>query len=399
MDKNKRISDTLFLAEKIHAKNKEIERIKGENFNVFRILDLKEYEVRTHSAFIAELLDPKGSHNLNDTFLLLFLDLLQKKKDDDETWVNAKIETMNSSNNFIVDKEKYIGVKTETTGGFLDINISSSEMQICIENKINADETNNQLERYNTYLNTIPKESKLLIFLTKDGGKSEDKNLKDGTDYFRLSYKKDLIYWLENCFSASANYPIVRETLKQYIILIKNITNQINSLEMKEEIHSVIFNNIIGAEIISKEYDNAIEVLSDRFKKDIKDRLLLKGIVPHPDDISLKKSNNKYSSIWIKTPNKTIGIESFIGKGHEKGALFIGLVDFKRSQAKENYIYHWWLRNTIERIWDREQLLEKLQLYVNSDSENKNIIIDEVISNVEKLMFLEITNNAIVQVQ
>ena len=238
-----------------------------------------------------------------------------------------------------------------------------------------------------------------MIFLTKIGEKSKYKNFKDGTDYFRLSYKDDIIYWLENCFSASANYPIIRETIKQYIILIKNITNQINSIEMKEEIHSVIYKNIIGAEIISKEYDNAIEVLSDKFKKDIKERLLLKGIVSHSDHISLKKSKNKYSSIWITTTGKSIGIESFIGKGHEEGALFIGFVDFNRSQAKENYIYHYWFRNTIEIIWNREQLLEKLQIYVNSDSEKKNIIIDEVISKVEKLMLLEITNNAPVKVQ
>ena len=160
---------------------------------------------------------------------------------------------------------------------------------------------------------------------------------------------------------------------------------------MKEEIQKIIYNNIIGAEIISKEYDNAIDALSDRFKKDIKDRLLLKGVVSHSDDISLKKSNNKYSSIWITTTGKTIGIESFIGKGHENGALFIGFVDFKRSQAKENYIYHYWFRNTIEIIWDREEILEKLQIYVNSDHENKNMIIDEVISKIEKLIDLQIS--------
>ena len=227
----KRTSDTLFLVERINAKNKEIEKIKGENFNIFSILDLKENEVRTHSACIAELLDPKGSHNLKDTFLLLFLELLQKKKQENESWTKAKIETSNSCNNFIVEKEKYIGVKTETTGVFLDINISSSKMQICIENKINAVETNNQLERYNNYLNTIPKEFKLLIFLTQDGGKSKYNILEKDADYFTLSYKEDIIYWLENCFRVSANYPLIRETIKQYIILVKNITNQINSLD------------------------------------------------------------------------------------------------------------------------------------------------------------------------
>ena len=40
----------------------EIARLNGENFNVFRLLDLERKEVKLHSRFIAELLDPKGSH-------------------------------------------------------------------------------------------------------------------------------------------------------------------------------------------------------------------------------------------------------------------------------------------------------------------------------------------------
>jgi len=380
-----RIIDTVFFAENIHSKNRQLQKLKGENFNVFNILDVKENEVKTHSAFIAELLNPNGSHNLKTTFLSLFYDLLQKKKEEDALWANVNIFQEDRLKNVLIEKEKNIGKKYDENGGRLDIVISSNKMKICIENKINADETNNQLTRYKNYLNDYPKETNVLIFLTKYGEKSKAKKLNEGSDYYTLSYQKDILFWLEKCFSASADYPIVRETIKQYIVLIKSITNQLKSKEMAEEIHEIIYKNIVGAEIITKEYDNAIEKLSDKFKKHIKDKLISDEIIPNEEKISLKKSHGKYSSIWIKSEsNERIGIESFNAKGHENGALFIGLVDFSRSPRKENYKYFWWIGNTIETIWDRETLLQKLQIYAIGNEEEKSIIVNEIIQKVKE---------------
>ena len=56
----------------IYSKYEKIDELTGENFNVFRIIKLESSEVRMHSAFLAELLDPKGSHGQKDTFLKLF---------------------------------------------------------------------------------------------------------------------------------------------------------------------------------------------------------------------------------------------------------------------------------------------------------------------------------------
>ena len=52
----------------------QAQRIKnGDTFNVFSILGLQSYEVRTHSVFIGELLSPTGSHGCNDKLLAAFL--------------------------------------------------------------------------------------------------------------------------------------------------------------------------------------------------------------------------------------------------------------------------------------------------------------------------------------
>ena len=57
----------------VHKKYSEIAKITGENFNIFRILKIEANEVRTHSAFIAELLRTSGSHGQNSAFLKIFI--------------------------------------------------------------------------------------------------------------------------------------------------------------------------------------------------------------------------------------------------------------------------------------------------------------------------------------
>lgn len=59
----------------------QIARLSGVNFNVFRLLRMEEDEVRLHSRFIAELLDPKGSHGQGSAFLELFLRQVDEKED------------------------------------------------------------------------------------------------------------------------------------------------------------------------------------------------------------------------------------------------------------------------------------------------------------------------------
>ena len=50
-------------------RNKEIRSAKGEEFNIFSILNVQSQEVRLHSKIIAELLNIKGSHGMKDIFL------------------------------------------------------------------------------------------------------------------------------------------------------------------------------------------------------------------------------------------------------------------------------------------------------------------------------------------
>lgn len=54
---------------------------KGDCFNIFNTLGLRSNEVRLHSAFLAELLNPNGNHGLKDAMLKEFLVAIGLKRD------------------------------------------------------------------------------------------------------------------------------------------------------------------------------------------------------------------------------------------------------------------------------------------------------------------------------
>ena len=59
-------------------------RKTGENFNVFSIMNMEWDEVKTHSAIIGELLNPKGTHAQGSVFQKLFIDGDATTKTDNE---------------------------------------------------------------------------------------------------------------------------------------------------------------------------------------------------------------------------------------------------------------------------------------------------------------------------
>ena len=96
------------------AEKNRLEKVKqGEFFNVFNTIGLRTEEVRLHSAFIAELLNPQGMHGLSSQFLEAFLKILGYPKDYlDIHKVSQDI------------KERFIGPVTDKEGGRIDIIIN-----------------------------------------------------------------------------------------------------------------------------------------------------------------------------------------------------------------------------------------------------------------------------------
>ncbi|NHB69164.1 PDDEXK-like family protein [Perlabentimonas gracilis] len=215
----------------ISKKYEEIAKITGENFNVFKILRLTTNEVRTHSAFIAELLDPKGCHDQGDVFLRLFVVKLKLAEID---YTSAKVEI-----------EKYIGTVSENydEGGRIDIIVTDGcGRAIIIENKIYAEDQKNQILRYHNYGEEKHKTIFNILYLTLYGSdpSSESLNSRTDIDFKCISYKSDIILWLESCKEKALNHPTLRETLTQYIDLTKYLTNQLTNSKMENEIEKLL---------------------------------------------------------------------------------------------------------------------------------------------------------------
>jgi len=88
----------------ITKKNDEFLDATGGRFNIFSISGVNHYE-NTHSAILAELLNPKGSHGLKSKFLQAFIGSIELKdelKDFDCENANVKTEAPTESS----EKEK-----------------------------------------------------------------------------------------------------------------------------------------------------------------------------------------------------------------------------------------------------------------------------------------------------
>lgn len=71
------MNEIQFLFDKICLLNqtyKKLEDEKGENYNLFKVINMTSNETSVHSAFLADLLNPKGMHHMGDVFLKLFTD-------------------------------------------------------------------------------------------------------------------------------------------------------------------------------------------------------------------------------------------------------------------------------------------------------------------------------------
>ena len=226
-------------------KKQEEKRNRGEAFNVFSVLKMESNETVTHSAFLAELFNPHGSHGCGSAFLEAFL--RQVAQDIDISLINL--------NEAEIEVEKAIGCKNEeaTEGGRIDITINIGNRLFIIENKIYAQDQIHQLLRYDNYAKSSHKEYKL-FYLTLDGKNASDASTTDAqgnkAKYIPLSYKDHILEWLLQCIRIAYNKPLVRETLIQYIEIIKKLTHQDVDTNFSEEVVGAALDNIDAAWVI-----------------------------------------------------------------------------------------------------------------------------------------------------
>ncbi len=220
----------------INKKYEEMAKISGENFNVFSILRLTTNEVRTHSAFLAELLNPNGKHGLSNAFLKEFVNILKQKFQQTKKEGSLTKFEFYAEEGTKVAVEYWLGYKTETAGGYIDILLSDKKgNHLIIENKIYAGDQVNQLLRYHSFNEKAP-----LIYLTLNGNAPSEQSTNNNETLLQnilcISYRIEIYQWLEACHKIAVNHPLLRETIKQYLNLIKILTHQTMETKEREEI-------------------------------------------------------------------------------------------------------------------------------------------------------------------
>ncbi len=193
---------------------------EAPHFNIFDILRINHLEAKVHSPFLAELLNPLGSHRQGRLFFNAFIKHLFPKtfKENSIDRIRIKIE--------LSDYEK----------GRMDIVIFYEENNIpkviIIENKIYHHDELNQLERYYGYvIQEGFKEGNFhLVYLTpyktipsnKSISEKLYKTLKDMNALTEWGYYDDISHILEPVQS-EIKAPIVSNTIIQYINTINNL--------------------------------------------------------------------------------------------------------------------------------------------------------------------------------
>ena len=279
------IQNLLTHVDTITKKNSQIIDADGSRFNLFRIFGVDHYE-NTHSAIIAELLDPSGAHGLKHKFVQCFVENLNLNKYIDFNFENCIVLT-----------------EFQTPNGRFDILIrDTNNKAIIVENKIYASDQWEQIKRYDSFAKTEYGEGNyLLLYLTLSGNEASFQSAQNVT-YNQISYSIDIIEWLDKCVEIAARFPIVRESIVQYINHLKKLTNQDMDTKNKEEIIKLLTKpeNIEAAFFISQ---NMTSIKEDIVKKHFNNAL--EEIRNELNLVSLKplETNVIYSGFGFEVPN------------------------------------------------------------------------------------------------
>lgn len=209
-------------------------RDNEEEFNVFSCMLSKYDEVHLHSRFISCILDPYGTHGLSDLPLRNFMSVVGSHF---QYSLNT-VQIYPSSSSWKEYKE-------------IDILVIDRSLKhaIIIENKIYAQDSNHenegQLERYYRRLieeDKIPQDNIEVYYLTLDRHAPSKESVSTSSAYPELkdkvrciSYGYEIMEWCNRCMKDACTKPYIRETLAQYMTLIKDLTsNDTDDMEVRE---------------------------------------------------------------------------------------------------------------------------------------------------------------------
>jgi len=279
-------------------KDPDLERLSLElrTPNFFNVLGSTRSELK-HSNFLAWLMSPNESHNLNTIFIKWFLrDVFSEKK--------AK-----GLNEFELDATNLHNIKVHREWRDIDILIEHEDFVVVIENKVDAAESEEQLKKYSDIVEKeFPGEAikKVFVFLTVDG--IDPRKESDANKYISIDYSqiKSLIEILLSVYKESLPQRVQYYIEDYLLILNRYIMNDTNDSVIKLA-HHLYKNHKLAIDFI-------FDVKPDKFagfREIIENKIVDEGYV-------LQTCNKYYARFLTKSLSEVIPKTGIAGwKGNE----------------------------------------------------------------------------------
>ncbi len=242
-------------------------------FNLLSIIEKDRDEAHVHSKVIYNLLSQDWGKKDKETFLTLFLKEIGIEDENiyDKNWE--------------VTREKAFDL--DTIKGRLDFEIKSKDYIYIIEMKIDAGDQPEQLIRYQEFAKEEHKKYKI-FYLTLDGHNAskksigEEENLEENqkVEYTNISFKEEILNWLENCLKLVEGKENKLACINQYIASINKILGE-KETKIKDNILKSVKDIKTAITIYEKLNENLQKVLESFFEelnKKLKNKL--KDIAP-----------------------------------------------------------------------------------------------------------------------
>lgn len=300
------------VSQKIHALETAqvlYSRQLSPNFSPFDYISTDELGL---SRILADLLDPKGSHAQQESFLRLFIEHCLPTIHRDDRWqvlldnidkMEVLLEEVTSKSNSLRRMDIY-----------LKYQVGNDSYGICIENKPYASDQYNQLIDYYKELERRGHINRHMVYLNEHNDTPSEYSVDTKTleswitinQYSHLRFS-DLIGWLKACQVECQNHS-VSEFIAQ---LIKFIQKQFMGIEDMNEAKSVLDTMLSSQENIASALKIALNT------HDMKKQLIEK--LQRDLTTTIAKENKPYS--MIKTDLKGINKEEQITFKIKESAL------------------------------------------------------------------------------
>ncbi|MGH2308136.1 PD-(D/E)XK nuclease family protein (plasmid) [Arcobacter cryaerophilus gv. pseudocryaerophilus] len=253
------------------------QRERGLNdYNLLTTVLNEHDEVRLHSRVIGSLLDVNGLHYQKELFLELFLEILD---------VNEFQFNFHESKIFLEYQN-------------IDLYLTDGKKHIIIENKIYAEDQENQIKRYYEIIKSCNKQLQyndiLVVYLSIDRSQPSSYSLENliikdnyliNNDekvaiFKNINYKNEILNWLDKCLYEIQNITNLNESVQQYKNIVEKITNKYKGkvMSLKELLKNEKYYKLAKEISVAFQENNKI-IKEEYFKNCILDIVEKKSII------------------------------------------------------------------------------------------------------------------------